>query len=37
MPICNKDIVIENINGLIICSNAPKLMDYAKMNKKNLK
>ena len=30
MSISNKDIVIEDINGLIICSNVQKSSDYAK-------
>ena len=30
MSICNKDIVIEDINGLIICPNVQKSSDYAK-------
>ena len=34
MSICNKDIVIEDINGLIICPNVKKSSDYAKKNLK---
>ena len=34
MPIYDKDIVIEDINGLIIYSKFPKLSDYTKINKK---
>ena len=30
MSICNKDIVIEDINGLIIYLNVQKSSDYAK-------
>ena len=30
MSMCNKDIVIEDINGLIICPNVQKSSDYAK-------
>ena len=30
MSICNKDIVTEDINGLIICPNVQKSSDYAK-------
>ena len=33
MSICNKDIVIEDVNGLIICPNVQKSSDYAKKNK----
>ena len=34
MSICNKDIVIADINVLIIYLNVQKLTDYAKKNLK---
>ena len=34
MSICIKDIVIEDINGLIIYPNVQKSSDYAKKNLK---
>ena len=35
MSICNKDIVIKDVNGLIICPNVQKSSDYAKKIKVN--
>ena len=35
MSICNKDIVTEDINGLIICPNVQKSSDYAKKSQVN--
>ena len=32
-----KSYIIEDINGLIMCSNVPKLSDYAKKKKKKKK
>ena len=31
-----KSYIIEDINGLIMCSNVPKLSDYAKKKKKKV-